>query len=213
MSGCRQDVALLERPFLTTSKLSAQQHKRKAIPEFSVVSDDEATKDVARNIRVHSDYVEFYDSEASDDDEEADQLAAEKSTSNFGVKSEKQPTILNRTEYAALPPGTVVQIQVGDVSLARKVWKKRRRSGSPLLVPCTVLAVERRSMVRWNLIYLLEQFGKATFYGVEIKLVDIVKRYHRHLKSSLWVSPNILHSLNRAKATTVFLTTMVSSFA
>jgi hypothetical protein len=96
-------------------------------------------------------------------------------------------------QYAALPPGTVVQIQVGDVGLARKAWKKRRRSGSPLLLPCSVLNVDRASTVRWNLIYLLEKFGRpsataaagGTKGGVQLSLPQLTKRYRSHLKTSL----------------------------
>jgi len=88
-------------------------------------------------------------------------------------------------EYAALLPGTVVQIQIGDTSLARKAWKKRRRSDSPLLVPCSVINVDRQSMVRWNILYLLEKFGTAQKDGIAISLHEIVNRHKRHLKSSL----------------------------
>ena len=90
-------------------------------------------------------------------------------------------------QYAALPPGTVVQIQVGDMGLARKAWKKRRRSGSPLLVPCSVLNVDRASTVRWNLIYLLEKFGRGAGSkgGIRLSLADLAKRSRSHLKTSL----------------------------
>jgi hypothetical protein len=90
-------------------------------------------------------------------------------------------------QYAALPPGTVVQIQVGDVGLARKAWKKRRRSGSPLLVPCSVLNVDRASTVRWSLIYLLEKFGRSAGNrgGTLLSLASLAQRYRSHLKSSL----------------------------
>ncbi|GAX27445.1 hypothetical protein FisN_23Hh091 [Fistulifera solaris] len=87
--------------------------------------------------------------------------------------------------FAAMEPGTVVQIQVGDVSLARKAWKKRRRSGSPLLVPCSVLKVDRQSTVRWNLIYLLEKFGSKHAAGTRISLVELTRRHRKHLQSSL----------------------------
>lgn len=91
-----------------------------------------------------------------------------------------------KSQYAALAPGTVVHIKVGDVSLARKAWKKRRRSGSPLLVPCSVLNVDRQSTVRWNLIYLLEKFGTSTSgQGIRISLGELGRRSRTHLKSSL----------------------------
>ena len=91
-------------------------------------------------------------------------------------------------EYAALRPGTVVQVQVGDLSLARKAWKKRRRTGSPLLVPCSVLNIDRRSAVRWNLIFLLEKFGqpgKGKKGGVVMSVKDLARSYRSFLKSSL----------------------------
>lgn len=91
-------------------------------------------------------------------------------------------------EYSVLRPGTVVRVQVGDLSLARKAWKKRRRTGSPLLVPCSILNVDRRSAVRWNLIYLLEKFGRPSSKrqaGISMSLKDLALTYRTHLKSSM----------------------------
>lgn len=102
---------------------------------------------------------------------------------------EKPPGKRPATEYGFLRPGTVVQIEVGDLSLARKAWKKRRRSGSPLLVPCSILNVDRLSMVRWNLLFLMEKFGRPTKErrsgGIEISLASLAKNYRTFLKSSL----------------------------
>ncbi|CAJ1942284.1 unnamed protein product [Cylindrotheca closterium] len=92
---------------------------------------------------------------------------------------------IQKPEYGALSQGTVMKIQVGDIALARKAWKKRRRSGSPLLVPCSVLNVDRQSMVRWNMIYLLEKFGLSKKDGIEISASDMANRYRTFLKSSL----------------------------
>lgn len=92
-----------------------------------------------------------------------------------------------RPEYGALSVGTVVQVQVGDVSLARKAWKKRRRTGSPLLVPCSILNVDRGSMVRWNFMFLLEKFGRARSDGIEISTTELSKKYRTFLKSSMQV--------------------------
>jgi hypothetical protein len=116
-------------------------------------------------------------------------------------KQEEYSVIENKpkTEYAALSPGSAVQIKVGNVTLARKVWKKRRRSGSPLLVPCSVLSMDRKSMVRWNIIYLLQKFGKPLdeleegtvgFLSddIAISMGDINKHYSSHLGTSLAVS-------------------------
>ena len=75
-----------------------------------------------------------------------------------------------------------------DLSLARKAWKKRRRSGSPLLVPCSILKVDRMDMLRWNAIYLLQQFGRPQKDGIVISLHDVVKRHKSHLKGKLAVS-------------------------
>lgn len=93
-----------------------------------------------------------------------------------------------RPEYGALAQGTVVQVQVGDISLARKAWKKRRRTGSPLLVPCSILNVDRQSMVRWNLMFLLEKFGSSQKDGIQISAEDLSNKYRTFLKSSLHVS-------------------------
>jgi hypothetical protein len=101
--------------------------------------------------------------------------------------TEGQNNTSQRPDYGALSPGTVVQVQVGDLALARKAWKKRRRTGSPLLVPCSVLNVDRQSMVRWNLIYLLEKFGRSRKDGIEISELDLSKKYRFFLKSSLQV--------------------------
>eukprot|EP00980_Cylindrotheca_fusiformis_P008207 scaffold1736_cov127-Cylindrotheca_fusiformis.AAC.21 len=102
--------------------------------------------------------------------------------------SQADQTTSQRPEYGALASGTVVQVQVGDVSLARKAWKKRRRTGSPLLVPCSVLNVDRQSMVRWNLMYLLEKFGRSQKDGIQISAEDLSSKYRTFLKSSLKVS-------------------------
>lgn len=106
-----------------------------------------------------------------------------------------------KVEYAALSPGcTSVEIQVGDVSLARKAWKKRRRSGSPLLVPCSILSIDTRSMLQWNIVYLLQKFGtplkdieqsnQVGFIadGICLGIRDIKTYYERHLGTSLVVS-------------------------
>ena len=95
-----------------------------------------------------------------------------------------------------MAPGTVVQVQIGDLSLARKAWKKRRRTGSPLLVPCSILNVDQRSMVRWNLIFLLEKFGTPKADGIQISSNELVQRYRTFLKSSLQVSETPMEFLS-----------------
>jgi len=104
------------------------------------------------------------------------------------VSDQNQEGGATRSEYGALAPGTVVQVQVGDLSLARKAWKKRRRTGSPLLVPCSILNVDRRSMVRWNLMFLLEKFGQAQADGIQISASNLSQRYRKFLSSSLQAS-------------------------
>lgn len=110
------------------------------------------------------------------------------------------PLQVSRPEFSALVPGrSELQIQVGDLDLARKAWKKRRRSGSPVLVPCSVLSTERKSMVLNNLVYLLHKFGspiseldlpgerpagyKSNHIG--ISATDLGRAYQSHLKASL----------------------------
>ena len=137
-----------------------------------------------------------------DDDEDiAVSLPDASTTSDIVIpaKSQQQPSDDNNTssgssskhpgpEYGALSPGTVVQVQIGDLSLARKAWKKRRRTGSPLLVPCSVLNVDRQSLVRWNLIHLLEKFGHPQRDGISISAKDMAKHYRGFFRSSLLVS-------------------------
>lgn len=67
----------------------------------------------------------------------------------------------NMGEYVAIGPGSVVKIEVGDFALARKAQKKRRRSESPLMVPCSVISVNTMSAFRGNLIYILRKTGKS----------------------------------------------------
>ena len=115
---------------------------------------------------------------------------SEDSENVVAITSDEPPSegdASNNVQYAALEPGTVVHIQVGDIGLARKAWKKRRRTGSPLLVPCSVLNVDRSSTIRWNLIYLLEKFGvsKNTSNGISISFAALNQRYRSHLKYSL----------------------------
>eukprot|EP00584_Thalassiosira_punctigera_P026395 CAMPEP_0172579014 /NCGR_PEP_ID=MMETSP1067-20121228/139030_1 /TAXON_ID=265564 ORGANISM="Thalassiosira punctigera, Strain Tpunct2005C2" /NCGR_SAMPLE_ID=MMETSP1067 /ASSEMBLY_ACC=CAM_ASM_000444 /LENGTH=576 /DNA_ID=CAMNT_0013371721 /DNA_START=40 /DNA_END=1770 /DNA_ORIENTATION=+ len=65
-------------------------------------------------------------------------------------------------ELALLLPGQTLRIQIGDVSASRKAWKKRRRNASPILIPCSVLGVNREWMVRWNVMTLLHQIGEES---------------------------------------------------
>lgn len=103
-----------------------------------------------------------------------------------------------KPEFAALSPGSPVEIQIGNLDLARKAWKKRRRSGSPLLVPCSILNTDRKSMVVNNLIFLLHKFGKPISEQnmterpsdckpnhIAIPFPDLSRWYKSHLRASL----------------------------
>jgi hypothetical protein len=138
-----------------------------AHPEFSVVGEEGEIKE--EKTSGSGDYFVVNNSEDDTPDENS------------------EPGTSKRPEYGALSPGTVVQVQIGDLALARKAWKKRRRTGSPLLVPCSVLNADRQSMVRWNLIYLLEKFGQSSKDGIAISETELAKRYRTFLKSSLKV--------------------------
>lgn len=63
-------------------------------------------------------------------------------------------------EAALLLPGHRLRIRIGDVAQSRKAWKKRRRNASPILIPCSVLGVDRTDMVRGNVITLLNMIGE-----------------------------------------------------
>lgn len=131
------------------------------------------------------------DNTVADEPQVMSQPISEAETSRSIVKekphqNQKEKTASASIFYSALSPGTVVQIQVGDVGKARKAWKKRRRSGSPLLVPCSVLSVDRQAFVRWNCMYLLEKFGSPTSYGgIELELTQLIERHKTHLKTGL----------------------------
>lgn len=66
----------------------------------------------------------------------------------------------NGGELALLLPGQTLRIQIGDVSSSRKAWKKRRRNSSPILIPCSILGLNREWMLRWNVMTLLHQVGE-----------------------------------------------------
>ena len=68
----------------------------------------------------------------------------------------------NNAELALLLPGQTLRIQIGDVTASRKAWKKRRRNASPILIPCSVLGMNREWMVRWNVMTLLHMIGEES---------------------------------------------------
>jgi hypothetical protein len=180
----------------TTVSAFATRYPQQQHPEFSVVDESEEGNEG----------VNIVGTDSADDDEgigkvdfrqrtpssdllivKEDALSREARSAPNGPES--NPNHGNRgtrrQEYAALQPGTVVQVQVGDLALARKAWKKRRRTGSPLLVPCSVLSVDRQSMVRWNMIFLLEKFGQPVKDGMELSLASLARWHRTYLKSSL----------------------------
>ncbi|GKZ00805.1 hypothetical protein MPSEU_001032200 [Mayamaea pseudoterrestris] len=151
------------------TRLFNKPSKRK-VPEY-FVSDDEDEEDALVEKVVDEEVIS-----ASSDDEES-------SLTEFMTQ-----TSPSNTFYSAFMPGSILNIQVGDVSRARKAWKKRRRSGSPLLVPCSILSVDRASSVTRNLVYLLDKFGQSAGSvqgGIQLDAVELAQRYRSHLKSSL----------------------------
>ncbi len=92
-------------------------------------------------------------------------------------------------ESASIVPGQVVSIRIGDMSNPRKAWKKRRRTGSPILVPCTILGMNRETMVKNNLMNLLHRFGKPQEHdshkGVVLSVGAAVKLYKHRLGGNL----------------------------
>jgi len=99
-------------------------------------------------------------------------------------------------ESASLLPGQIVSIRIGDTSSPRKAWKKRRRTGSPVLVPCTILGVDRESMVKWNIMNLLHRFGKPQKHdshnGVVLSVGAMVKLYKHRMGGDLLQHANSL---------------------
>ena len=156
--------------------------------EFSVVEEPEED-----SLLLEGDLTNSNNDDLTDDDDDGD--GADDDNNNNNNKPRQ------RLEYAALFPsdtfntassGSVhhqqfMQIQVGDLALARKAWKKRRRSGSPLLVPCSVLNLDRTSLVRDNLLYLLYKFGTDQKDGTVLSLGELRRRYKSHLRGSLSV--------------------------
>lgn len=92
-------------------------------------------------------------------------------------------------ETASISPGQVLTIRIGDTSLARKAWKKRRRTGSPLLVPATILSMNREMMVKMNILNIVNRFGKPLGYdshnGVGLSVGAMVKLYKYRLGGEL----------------------------
>lgn len=107
---------------------------------------------------------------------------------------------LNKIQYVAYQPllqsNHNLRIQLGNITLARKAWKKRRRSGSPLLIPCSILTIHSRlDMIKYNTIYLIQKFGNTYSHNqIRLSLSELLYRYRTHLKISLTYHTNILGS-------------------
>ena len=68
------------------------------------------------------------------------------------------------SELALLLPGQTLRIQIGDINQSRKAWKKRRRNTSPILIPCSILGMNREWMVRYNIMTILHQIGEPSSF-------------------------------------------------
>ena len=162
---------------------------------------------VATPLRLHSEYT-FVDDDNENDKENGpyryrttpdtprDRNDGSSAASGEGFYSESDVP----AEFAALAAGSSMRIKVGNLEQSRKAWKKRRRSGSPLLVPCSVLNIDRKTMVVSSMVYLLQKFGlpiseqgitdpPAGFRSkdIAISVSDLGRYYRKHLQSSLKV--------------------------
>jgi len=106
-------------------------------------------------------------------------------------------------EYASLQVGQVVSVRVGDLRSGRKAWKKRRRSDSPILVPCSILGMNRYSMIVYNIRTVLYKYGeypKSTTvqnihnHQIQLSLSRVKKLYKRDTGSPLLVRPHHTHT-------------------
>lgn len=101
-------------------------------------------------------------------------------------------------EYISLQPGSLLRIRIGDPAASRKAWKKRRRSGSPILIPCSILGTDRINSIRCNLRYLVQKYGrtlgekygggKGGAQGIALKAKNVVGLWEKEFGSSLVVS-------------------------
>jgi len=105
-------------------------------------------------------------------------------------------------EYTSLQPGSLLRIRIGDPTVSRKAWKKTRRSKSPILVPCSILGMDRIRSISCNLRFLVQKYGRnleevtsessqvAPFTGIALKVRDVVRLWEREFGSSLVVRTN-----------------------
>jgi hypothetical protein len=134
---------------------------------------------------------------------ESDSLAEEDSSTSTAVSNDTPATTNTKNEFVALLQGQSLPIQIGSIALARKAWKKRRRSYSPILVPCSLLSIPHQSAVRNNIVYLVHKYGdniqqsediarsallgggKGGGAGVVLSVRDLKKLYNHLLGGSL----------------------------
>lgn len=76
-------------------------------------------------------------------------------------------------------------IQIGDVNAGRKAWKKRRRSDSPILVPCSIVGMSRVSLLQSNLVSLL---SSSPYPRNSLTISKCSSLYERIYHSTLLVS-------------------------
>lgn len=122
-------------------------------------------------------------------------LSSDSSRTNIVLKLLRSTNVdhleskITSPETASVSPGQVLTIRIGDTSLARKAWKKRRRTGSPILVPCTILSMNRELMTKMNMINLVHRFGKPMVYdshnGIGLSVGAMVKLYKHRLGGEL----------------------------
>lgn len=96
--------------------------------------------------RTHSEY-----QEAMEGEEEEPTIAP--ITSPISIETAPPKRSSSRSHIVALRRGCVVKIIVGSNS--RKAWKKRRRSGSPLLIACSIQGIDELSAIRCNIMHIL----------------------------------------------------------
>ena len=105
----------------------------------------------AKNVNVPPEWQEVLDSAPEESDK----------SSQIYDESADQISGNTKNEWIALLQGQSIPIQIGSVELARKAWKKRRRSYSPILVPCSIINIPHKTAVRNNIVYLVNQFGDS----------------------------------------------------
>lgn len=107
---------------------------------------------------------------------------------SFSSPSQQNNNNGNVAEYTSFQTGSQIRIRIGDLSLSRKAWKKRRRSDSPILIPCVILGTEQKGGIQNNLWYLLQKYGKVLsdgHVGLGMKVKNMVPLYEREFRKSL----------------------------